>query len=73
MARRDPFLNAEYVAQFVTGMQATGDPETLKVSSCCKHYDAYSLEDWGGVTRHDFNAKVTAQDFQDTYFPVFEV
>jgi hypothetical protein len=35
--------------------------------------DAYSLEDWDGVDRHHFNAIVSAQDFMDTYFPVFEV
>ena len=35
--------------------------------------DAYSLENWDGVDRHHFNAIVTDQDFQDTYFPAFEV
>ena len=35
----DPYLNAEYVAQFVTAMQFSDmDPTHLKVSSCCKHY-----------------------------------
>ena len=35
---RDPFLNAQYVYEFVTGMQNGEDPNHLKVSSCCKHY-----------------------------------
>ena len=70
---RDPFLSAEYAAMFVSGMQQTANAEMLKVSSCCKHYDAYSLENWDGVDRHHFNAIVTDQDFADTYFPVFEV
>ncbi len=35
--------------------------------------DAYSLENWHGVERYFFNAIVSPQDFQDTYFPAFEV
>jgi hypothetical protein len=33
---------------------------------------AYSLEDWGGVTRHQFDANVTEQDLEDTYLPAFK-
>ncbi len=35
---RDPYLNADYVYNFVSGMQFGEDPNHLKVSSCCKHY-----------------------------------
>lgn len=48
----DPYATAEYAAQFVGGMQWGEDPNYLKVSSCCKHYDAYDLEDWNGVDRY---------------------
>lgn len=30
-----------------------------------------SLEKWGGVDRHHFNAVITEQDLSDTYFPAF--
>lgn len=40
----------------------------LKISSCCKHFSAYSQE----VPRHRNNAMVTKQDQADTYFPAFE-
>jgi beta-glucosidase-like glycosyl hydrolase len=68
----DPFLNAEYAANFVTGMQVGEDPNYVKASACCKHYAAYSLEDWGGVDRHHFDGNVTDQDWADTYLPAFQ-
>jgi hypothetical protein len=36
--------------------------QRLKVSACCKHFTAYDLEDWGGVDRYHFNAKVRPLD-----------
>jgi hypothetical protein len=42
------------------------------MSSCCKHYTAYDLENWNGVDRHHFNAIVTAQDLADTFQPSFQ-
>lgn len=61
----DPYLTSEYVASYVPGLQYDDarDPthSTLKVSACCKHYAAYSLEDYEGVDRHHFDAIVTAQ------------
>ena len=39
-------------------MQEGEDNKHLKVSSCCKHYFAYSLENWNGIDRHHFNALV---------------
>jgi beta-glucosidase-like glycosyl hydrolase len=68
----DPFLTSAYVENFVKGMQEGDDPRYLKVSSCCKHYAAYSLEDWGGQQRYGFNAIVTDQDEVDTYLPAFQ-
>ena len=37
-----------------------------------KHWDAYSLEDSDGYTRHDFDAVVTPYDLQATYTPAFK-
>ena len=69
----DPTVNAAYAANFPHGVQ-DGDsyPKYLKASSCCKHYAAYNLEDWGGVDRHHFDAIVTDQDLNETYFPPFQ-
>ena len=38
----------------------------------CKHFAAYSLEDWGGVDRFHFDAKVSERDLSETYLPAFE-
>jgi beta-glucosidase-like glycosyl hydrolase len=69
----DPYLTSEYVAAFVTGMQEGEDyPKYLKVSSCCKHYAGYSLEDADGYTRYDFDGNISAQDWADTYSVAFQ-
>ncbi len=65
-------VNAEYVRHFVRGMQEGDDPRYLKVSSCCKHYAAYSLESWEGEERYGFNAVVNDQDLVQTYLPAFQ-
>jgi len=71
----DPGLNGDYVVALVRGLQgsAAGASPTapLAVSACCKHFDAFSLENWGGVTRYSFNAVVSEQDLADTYLPAF--
>lgn len=69
----DPTLTAAYAAAFTGSFQGGGSfPKYLKASSCCKHYSAYDLEDWEGVDRHHFNAVVSKQDQNDTYFPAFQ-
>jgi len=68
----DPFTTSQYVEAFVTGMQGGQDPNYLKVSACCKHYAAYSLEDSDGIDRFHFNGIVTDQDWADTYLPAFQ-
>eukprot|EP01062_Namystynia_karyoxenos_P059134 TRINITY_DN50566_c0_g1_i1.p1 TRINITY_DN50566_c0_g1~~TRINITY_DN50566_c0_g1_i1.p1 ORF type:complete len:776 (+),score=201.17 TRINITY_DN50566_c0_g1_i1:89-2329(+) len=68
----DPLLNSDYAAEFVSGFQSGEDSSRLKASACCKHYAAYSLEKWGGKTRHNFDAEVPKQDMQDTYLPAFQ-
>lgn len=37
-----------------------------------KHFDAYSLEDSDGFTRHNFNAVVLNSTLADTYWPAFK-
>jgi len=84
----DPYLTAEYAAIYVRALQGEAPTagkssqasspfsspgrRRLRVSACCKHFLGYSLEDWGGVDRHHFDAKLTKQDLADTYLPAFE-
>ncbi len=39
----------------------------------CKHYAAYSLEDWKGVDRFHFDALVSDYDLVETYLPAWKV
>lgn len=66
----DPHLVAQYAVSYVKGLQGGGGGRgnnRLKVAACCKHYTAYDLDDWNGVDRYHFNAKVSRQDLEDTY------
>jgi len=54
----DPTLAAKYAASYVQGLQGDGAGNRLKVAACCKHYTAYDLDNWNGVDRFHFNAKV---------------
>ncbi|KAE8724113.1 putative beta-D-xylosidase 2 [Hibiscus syriacus] len=62
----DPVLAGKYAARYVRGLQSpTGT--RLKVAACCKHYTAYDIDNWNGVDRYHFNARVSKQDLADTY------
>ncbi|KAI4303153.1 hypothetical protein MLD38_038817 [Melastoma candidum] len=63
----DPVLAGRYAARYVRGLQGSGIGNRLKVAACCKHYTAYDLDNWNGVDRYHFNAKVSKQDLEDTY------
>lgn len=54
----DPTLAAKYAASYVQGLQGDGAGNRLKVAACCKHYTAYDLDNWNGVDRFHFNARV---------------
>ncbi|KAH9696572.1 hypothetical protein WN944_029210 [Citrus x changshan-huyou] len=73
----DPLVVSKYAVNYVRGLQEIGDSKNsssdrLKVSSCCKHYTAYDVDNWKGVDRFHFDAKVTKQDLEDTYQPPFK-
>ncbi|KAL6662315.1 hypothetical protein ACP70R_000174 [Stipagrostis hirtigluma subsp. patula] len=71
----DPITASKYAVAFVRGLQgstAVGAAAPLQTSACCKHATAYDLEDWNGVARYNFNARVTAQDLADTFNPPFK-
>ncbi|MFQ6628627.1 hypothetical protein Gotur_006609 [Gossypium turneri] len=73
----DPLVSGKYAVSFVRGIQ--GDSfeggklgQHLQASACCKHFTAYDLDNWKGVKRYVFNAKVSLQDLADTYQPPFQ-
>ncbi|KAI0909183.1 glycoside hydrolase family 3 protein [Ustulina deusta] len=66
----DPFRIKEYVKALIDGLQGTEN--TTKVIATCKHYAAYDLEQWHGITRYAFDAIVTMQDLVEYYLPPFQ-
>ncbi|KAF2970475.1 hypothetical protein GQX73_g3093 [Xylaria multiplex] len=66
----DPFRIKEYVKALIDGLQGTEN--TTKVIATCKHYAAYDLERWHGLTRYEFDAIVTMQDLVEYYLPPFQ-
>ena len=58
----DPAVAGKYAAAYVRGLQQAHGGKSghlrLKVAACCKHYTAYDLDNWNGVDRFHFNAKV---------------
>ena len=76
----DPTLSAEYAALFVSNFQntttaprhAAASSTYLQASSCCKHFAAYSEENWNGLDRFHFDSNVTVQAWEETYLPAFQ-
>lgn len=54
----DPSTASAYAAYFVRGMQEGSSSNRLKLSACCKHFTAYDVDNWEGVDRYHFDAKV---------------
>lgn len=63
----DPFLTSRMGVAFVEGLQGN-DPDHLMAAACAKHYAIHSGPE---RLRHEFDAKVSLQDMQETYFPAF--
>lgn len=66
----DPVLAGKYAASYVKGLQGD-DGNRLKVAACCKHFTAYDLDNWNGVDRFHFNAKVCLFLFYFLFFIFF--
>jgi beta-D-xylosidase 4 len=56
---------------FVHALQQPTKEGLLKVGATCKHFAGYSLEQCGGISRFEFDAKISARDLQETYLPAF--
>lgn len=63
----DPVLAGKYAANYVRGLQSTTGIR-LKVAACCKHYTAYDLDNWNGVDRYHFNARVRIPSCQLVFY-----
>jgi beta-D-xylosidase 4 len=57
---------------YTRGLQEGEDSRYLQAVVTLKHWDAYSLEDAGGFTRHNFNAKVSDYMLSSTYWPAWK-
>ncbi|WCJ44508.1 Glycosyl hydrolase family protein [Euphorbia peplus] len=73
----DPLVTGKYAVSYVRGVQGDsfqGGKLTghLQASACCKHFTAYDLDNWKGVSRFAFDARVSKQDLADTYQPPFK-
>jgi len=64
----DPFLTATIGTAFVKGLQGD-DPHYLKVAAGAKHFAVHSGPE--GL-RHEFDARVSPKDMEETYLPAFE-
>jgi len=59
-----------YAASMIRGLE--GPLKEHRVVATCKHYAGNDFEDWGGHTRHDFNAKISMQDLAEYYMMPFQ-
>jgi len=61
-----------YAEHITRGLDGPVPGEQRRVISTCKHYAGNDFEDWNGTSRHDFDAKITAQDLAEYYLMPFQ-
>jgi len=64
----DPYLTSVMGSAFVRGLQGD-DSRYLKVAACAKHYAVHSGPE---ALRHEFDARASLKDMQETYLPAFK-
>ncbi len=62
----DPYLTARLGVEFVKGLQGEGGH--LRTAACAKHFAVHSGPE---ADRHEFDAKASAKDIEETYLPAF--
>jgi beta-glucosidase-like glycosyl hydrolase len=69
----DPYVNGVFGMQYTRGLQRNDAIDAARVQAIVtmKHWDAYTLEDSDGFTRHDFDAKVDNYTLADTFLPAW--
>ena len=68
----DPLLCGMYGAAYTKGLQEGADPKVRQATVTLKHWVAYSIESYKGVTRHNVDVNVSAYDLANSYFPAWE-
>ena len=63
----DPCLTSTLAVEYIKGLQ--GDGEFYKTSACAKHFAVHSGPE---SLRHEFDAKVSEKDLNETYLPAFK-
>lgn len=63
----DPYLTSRMGASFIAGLQ--GEDRYMKVAACAKHFAVHSGPE---ASRHEFDAKATEKDLEETYLPAFK-
>ena len=63
----DPYLTSRLGVRFIRGLQGNG--KYLKVAACSKHFAVHSGPE---ALRHEFDAKVSEKDLNETYLAAFE-
>ncbi|MCI6956129.1 MAG: glycoside hydrolase family 3 C-terminal domain-containing protein [Candidatus Faecousia sp.] len=63
----DPYLTGRMGVSFVKGIQGD-DTRYLKAAACAKHFAVHSGPE---KLRHEFDARVSGQDMEETYLPAF--
>ncbi|KAL8295568.1 hypothetical protein RB597_009295 [Gaeumannomyces tritici] len=61
-----------YAASMIKGLEGPHPEKERRVVSTCKHYAANDFEDWNGTSRHDFDARISAQDLAEYYLMPFQ-
>ncbi|XP_058111023.1 probable beta-D-xylosidase 5 [Magnolia sinica] len=77
----DPFVVGRYAVNYVRGLQDVAghknpkdlNSRPLKIAASCKHYAAYDVDNWLGIDRYHFDARVTEQDMVETFLRPFEM
>ena len=63
----DPYLTSCLGVNFVKGIQ--GDEKYLRAAACAKHFAVHSGPE---SLRHEFDAKASEKDMEETYLPAFK-
>lgn len=63
----DPYLTSRLGVNFVKGIQ--GEEEYLRAAACAKHFAVHSGPE---SLRHEFDARVSEKDMEETYLPAFK-
>ena len=63
----DPYLTSRLGVSFVKGIQ--GEEKYLRAAACAKHFAVHSGPE---SLRHEFDAKASEKDMEETYLPAFK-